>query len=62
MHEWWEKEQTCAEVEVTILDRVFEVIPMPPYTEDDAQRFATEIYNYIWQRSAVGTFPSSAVA
>ena len=62
MHDWWEKEQTRAEVEVEILDRVFDVIPMPPYTEEEAQGFATEIYNYIWQRSAAGAFPAAAVA
>ncbi len=62
MHDWWEKEQTRAEVEVEILDRIFEVIPMPPYDEGDAQKFATEIYNYIWQRSAAGAFPKSPAA
>ena len=62
MHDWWEKEQTRAEVEVEILDRIFDVIPMPPYTEEEAQKFASEIYNYIWQRSAAGAFPASAVA
>lgn len=62
MHDWWEKEQTRAEVEVEILDRIFDVIPMPPYTEEEAQKFASEIYNYIWQRSAAGAFPASAIA
>lgn len=62
MHEWWEKEQTRAEVEVGILDKMYEVIPMPPYSEDDAQSFATQVYNYVWQRSQAGTFPERSVA
>ena len=62
MHDWWEKEQTRAEVEVEILDKIFEVIPMPPYSEEDAQSFAVEIYNYIWQRSAAGSFPAIGVS
>lgn len=61
MHERWEKEQTRAEVEVQILDRISEVLPIPPYNDDEAQVFATQIYNYIWQRSATGAFPVTVV-
>lgn len=57
MHDWWEKEQTRAEVEVEILDQLFEVIPIPPYSEEDAQKYAAQIYNYIWQRCTSGNFP-----
>jgi len=62
MQQWTQKEQTQAEVEVFILDKLFDVIPMPPYTEDDAQAAAERVYQYIWQRSAAGAFPTSAVA
>jgi len=52
---WTEKEQTRAEVEVFILDRLFEALPNPPYTENETQAAATRIYDYIWQRSATGS-------
>lgn len=62
MQQWTQKEQTQAEVEVFILDKLFEVIPMPPYTEEDAQAAAEHVYQYVWQRSATGHMfaPSSA--
>jgi type I restriction enzyme R subunit len=62
MQQWTQKEQTQAEVEVFILDKLFEVIPMPPYTAEDAQAAAERVYQYVWQRSATGHMfaPSSA--
>lgn len=62
MHEWWEKEQTRAEIEVEILDQIFNVIPMPPYNEADAKTYAEQIYQYIWQRSESGAFPVISAA
>ncbi len=55
MERWTEKEQTQAEVEVFILDRLFETLPNPPYSPDETQRVASEIYEYVRQRSASGT-------
>jgi type I restriction enzyme R subunit len=46
--DWTEKEQTRAEVEVSILDKVFEVLPSPPFTEDDKQQVAQELFEFIW--------------
>jgi len=54
MNGWTGKEQTRAEVEVFILDRLFEALPGPPYTEDETQAAAARIYDYVWQRSATG--------
>lgn len=59
MHDWWEKEQTRAEVEVEILDKVYDVIPMPPYGEVEAEEFASQIFNYIFERSEAGSFPGT---
>jgi type I restriction enzyme, R subunit len=54
MEHWTEKEQTQAEVRVFILDRLFEALPDPPYSPEETQRVADEVYNYVWQRSAGG--------
>ena len=54
MEHWTEKEQTQAEVRVFILDRLFEALPNPPYSPEETQRVADEVYNYVWQRSAGG--------
>lgn len=54
MEQWTEKEQTQAEVKVFILDRLFEALPQPPYSADEAEAVAGRVYDYIWQRSAAG--------
>jgi type I restriction enzyme, R subunit len=46
--DWTEKETTRAEVEVSILDKVFEVLPSPPFSEDDKQKVAQELFEFIW--------------
>ena len=48
---WTEKEQTQAEVETFILDRVYQQLPEPPYTADDKQQVAALVYRHIWQKS-----------
>ena len=62
LERWTEKEQTQAEVEVFILDRLFEILPNPPYTPDETQAAANRIYGYIWQRSASGSLFESPLA
>jgi type I restriction enzyme R subunit len=54
MERWTEREQTQAEVKVFILDRLCEALPNPPYTPEETERVADEVYNYVWQRSAGG--------
>ena len=54
--QWTEKEQTQAEVEVFILDHVYQALPDPPYTEDDKRAAAALIYRHVWQQSASGLF------
>ena len=52
LERWTEKEQTQAEVEIFILDRLFAVLPTPPFTSDDKQLVAKRVYEHIWQQSA----------
>lgn len=51
LERWTEKEQTQAEVEVFILDRLCGVLPNPPFTPQDIQAAATRIYRHVWQQS-----------
>ena len=59
LDQWTEKEQTRAEVETVILDRVF-LLPEPPYTPDDKDAMAKVLYEHVWQRSIGGRFGGDA--
>ena len=48
---WTEKEQTQAEVETFILDRVYQQLPEPPYTPEEKQHVAALVYRHVWQQS-----------
>ena len=54
MEQWTQNTQTQADVEVFILDQLYTVLPRPPFTDEDTQRIAGRIYEYVWQRSASG--------
>ncbi len=54
LEQWTQKEQTQAEVEVFILDHLYQMLPSPPFTDDDKQVAAREVYSYIWNTSASG--------
>ena len=51
LERWTDKETTQAEVEVFILDRVFEALPSPPFSDADKQEVAKSVYQHIWQQS-----------
>lgn len=55
LEQWTEKEQTQAEVEVFILDHVYQALPEPPYTPDDKKEVAALVYRHVWQQSAKGS-------
>ncbi len=57
---FWEKEQTQAEVEAFILNRPFEALPTPPFTEEDKAEAARKVYQYVWQQHASGEFAAAA--
>ncbi|MBK7782556.1 MAG: type I restriction endonuclease subunit R [Ardenticatenia bacterium] len=51
---WLQNTTTQAEVKVFILDRLYESLPRPPFTEDETTDIASRVYDYVWQRSASG--------
>ena len=57
---WTEKEQTQAEVEVFILDRLSEALPTPPFTMEEKEAAAKQVYRHVFEQSVSGQFASAA--
>jgi type I restriction enzyme R subunit len=51
---FWEKEQTKADVEVFILDKVFASLPTPPFTAEEKKLVADNVYAHVWQQAMSG--------
>ena len=49
-------------VEVEILDHLFQVLPSPPFTDEEKQAVAKKVYEHVWQQSAGGHFRSGEAA
>ena len=62
MPDWTKNETTQAEVKVFLLDGLWRALPRPPFTEAETEDLAEHIYEYVWQRSAAGSFPSEEAA
>jgi type I restriction enzyme, R subunit len=62
LEQWTQKEQTQAEVEIFILDHLYQMLPSPPYTEVDKQAAAKEVYSFIWNTSASSAYRGAAIA
>ena len=57
---FWEKEQTKADVEVFILDEVYANLPTPPFTAEEKEAVAAEVYAHVWQQAVSGEFAKAA--
>ena len=57
---WLQNATTQAEVKVFILDRLYESLPRPPFSEAETEDVASRVYDYVWQRSASGQDLSAA--
>jgi type I restriction enzyme R subunit len=62
MRHWTQNEQTQAEVRVFILDNLWQSLPRPPFSEKETEEVAGRVYDYVWQKSASGSFPEDAAA
>jgi type I restriction enzyme R subunit len=60
LERWTEKEQTQAEVEVFVLDQLFEALPTPPFTSTEKEEAARRVYQHVWRQSAGGHFATAA--
>ncbi len=57
---FWEKEQTKADLQVFILNGVFDRLPTPPFTADEKEAVAADVYAHIWQQAISGAFAEAA--
>jgi type I restriction enzyme R subunit len=48
---FWEKEQTKADVEVFILDKVYASLPTPPFSPEEKKLIAGHVYAHVWQQT-----------
>ena len=53
---FWEKEQTKAEVQVFIMDEVYTNLPTPPFTKEEKELIASNVYAHVWQQAMSGNF------
>jgi type I restriction enzyme, R subunit len=51
-----QKEQTKADVEVFILDRVYASLPTPPFKDAEKELVARNVYTHVRQQAVKGTF------
>jgi len=51
MRNWTENTATQAEIKVFILDNLWQSLPRPPFTDEEAEAVAGRVYDYVWQRS-----------
>jgi type I restriction enzyme, R subunit len=56
LEQWTEKEQTQAEVQVFILDTLWETLPDPPFTAEDKQSAARQVFAHVWQQGLAGAY------
>jgi type I restriction enzyme, R subunit len=54
MHDWTQNTATQAEVQVFILDNLWQSLPWPPFSDEETEAVASRVYEYVWQRSASG--------
>ena len=57
---FWEKEQTKAEVKIFILDEIFASLPTPPFTPEEKQAVAADVYTHVWQQAVRGELAMAA--
>ena len=60
VNRFWEKEQTKAEMKVFILDEVFVTLPTPPFTSEEKEAVASDVYDHVWQQAVSGEFAMAA--
>ena len=57
---FWEKEQTKADVKIFILNEVYTNLPTPPFTPEEKEAVAAEVYTHVWQQAVRGEFAMAA--
>lgn len=60
LYRFWDREQTKAEVRVFILDEIYASLPTPPFTPEEKEAVASNVYDHVWQQAVRGKFPIAA--
>ena len=45
---------------VVVLDEVFASLPTPPFTSEEKEKVANDVYDHIWQQAISGEFARAA--
>ncbi|MGB6222539.1 type I restriction endonuclease subunit R [Haloferula sp.] len=51
MPAWTKNTTTQADVKVLILDTLYGSLPRPPFTDEEAEALAEQLYGFVWQQS-----------
>ena len=54
MPAWLQNTTTQAEVKMFVLDRLYEGLPRPPFSDDETEELASRVYDYVWERYRSG--------
>lgn len=54
MHDWTQSTATQSEVKIQIVDNLYQMLPKPPFTEEETEAAAERVYDYVWQQSLSG--------
>jgi type I restriction enzyme R subunit len=60
MPNWTQSAATQAEVRIVILDALYESLPRPAFTDQDADTLTERLYGLVWQQSHAGTLSAEA--
>jgi len=55
MPNWTQNSSTQAEVKVFILDTLWQTLPRPPFSDEEAEVLADRVYDFVWSRGATTT-------
>jgi type I restriction enzyme R subunit len=54
MDDWTKTETNQADVKVLILDQLYEMLPRPPFTDEETDALAARVYDFVWARTVAG--------
>jgi len=61
MPKWTKNAATQADVRIFILDKLYEYLPRPPFTENEANVLADRLYGFVWQQGEKSTTSRTSV-
>jgi type I restriction enzyme R subunit len=61
MPKWTKNAATQADVRIFILDKLYEYLPRPPFTENEASVLADRLYGFVWQQGEKNSLSRTAI-